>query len=201
MLKKIKVIVYIFILSIIPMIISYNNVFSLRNPIATIQIENYGDIKIELYPKIAPNTVNNFIYLANTGFYDGLKFHRVIKGFMAQAGCPKGNGSGNAGYFIKGEFSANGIENNLKHEKGIVSMARSSGYNTASSQFFIMDGTAEHLDGLYSGFGKVISGYDILNKITNTPVDNNDMPVKDITINKITIDTKGVHYKLPTKIR
>lgn len=168
-------------------------------PIASITVEGYGVIKAELYPEIAPNTVNNFIYLANKNFYNNLKFHRVIKGFMIQGGDPKGNGTGGPGYSIEGEFTSNGFANSLKHTKGVLSMARSQDPNSAGSQFFIMSGDAPHLDGEYAAFGKVISGLDVVDKIQNVETNPSDAPKKDVVITSITVDTKGVDYKEPKK--
>lgn len=168
-------------------------------PIATIKVEGFGEIQAELYPEIAPNTVNNFIYLANKGFYNNLKFHRVIKGFMIQGGDPKGNGTGGPGYSIEGEFTSNGFANSLKHTKGVLSMARAQDPNSAGSQFFIMSGDAPNLDGEYAAFGKVISGLDIVDKIQNVETSSADAPKKDVVITSITVDTKGVEYKEPNK--
>lgn len=169
-------------------------------PIATINIKGYGSIKAELYPNIAENTVRNFISLANSGFYDGLTFHRIIDNFMIQGGDPNGDGTGGTDYCIKGEFEANGIENTLKHEDGVLSMARSNSYNSAGSQFFIMNSTATYLDGNYAAFGKVIEGMDIVYKISKVSTDANDKPLEDVIIESITIDTKGIKYDEPIKI-
>ena len=139
-------------------------------PVVTIEVEEYGNIVVELYPEIAPNTVANFVSLVESGFYDGLTFHRVIENFMIQGGCPKGDGTGDPGYKIKGEFTANGFENNLKHERGVISMARSMAYDSAGSQFFIMHEDAPHLDGQYAAFGKVIDGMDTVDNIAATRV-------------------------------
>lgn len=168
-------------------------------PIATITVDGYGVIEAELYPEIASNTVNNFIYLANKGFYDNLKFHRIIKGFMIQGGDPQGNGTGGPGYSIEGEFTSNGFANSLKHTKGVLSMARSQDPDSAGSQFFIMTGDAPHLDGDYAAFGKVISGMGVVEKIENVKTGSNDAPEKDVVIKSITVDTKGVEYKEPVK--
>ena len=166
-----------------------------QNPIVTIEMENGDIMKAELYPEVAPNTVNNFISLANSGFYDGLTFHRIIDGFMIQGGDPTGTGTGGPGYGIKGEFATNGVVGNtLKHEKGVLSMARATDPNSAGSQFFIMLGTAEHLDGSYAAFGKVISGLDIVKSISKVTTDNNDKPKEEVVIESITVDTKGVNY-------
>ncbi len=170
-------------------------------PIATITVEGYGDIKAELYPEIAPNTVNNFISLANSGFYNNLKFHRIIKGFMIQGGDPEGNGTGGPGYSIEGEFTSNGFANSLKHTKGVLSMARAQDPNSAGSQFFIMTGDAQHLDGDYAAFGKVISGLDIVEEIEKVKTGANDVPKEDVVIKSINVDTKGTEYKEPTKIK
>lgn len=168
-------------------------------PIATITVDGYGVMEAELYPEIAPNTVNNFISLANKGFYNNLKFHRVIKGFMIQGGDPKGNGTGGPGYSIEGEFTSNGFANSLKHTTGVLSMARAQDPNSAGSQFFIMSGDAPHLDGEYAAFGKVISGLDVIDKIQNVETASADAPKKDVIITSITVDTKGVEYKEPNK--
>ena len=170
-------------------------------PIATIKVKNFGTIKAELYPDKAPNTVNNFISLANSGFYDGLIFHRVIKGFMNQGGDPNGIGTGGPGYSIKGEFSSNGYtKNDLKHTAGVLSMARASNPDSAGSQFFIMAEDASYLDGDYAAFGKVTEGMDVVEAINSVETDRNDKPLKDVVIESITVDTKGVDYKEPEKI-
>ena len=169
-------------------------------PVATIIIKDYGTIEAELYPHIAPNTVNNFIYLANNGFYDELTFHRVIKDFMIQGGDPNGDGTGGPGSSIKGEFTKNKFKNDLKHTEGILSMARSQNKNSAGSQFFIMTKDASHLDGQYAAFGKVISGMNIVHEIENVKTDANDKPVKNIIIESIKVDTKGVKYDEPEKM-
>ena len=168
-------------------------------PVATINVEGYGAMEIELYPEIAPNTVNNFISLANKGFYNNLKFHRIIKGFMIQGGDPKGTGTGGPGYSIEGEFTSNGFANSLKHTKGVISMARTQDPNSAGSQFFIMSGDAPSLDGEYAAFGKVISGLEVLDKIQSVETNSSDAPKKDVIITSITVDTKGVEYKEPNK--
>ena len=171
-------------------------------PIATIKIKDFGTIKAELYPDKAPNTVNNFISLANSGFYDGLIFHRVIKGFMNQGGDPDGVGTGGPGYSIKGEFSNNGYTNNdLKHTAGVLSMARANEPDSAGSQFFIMAEEASYLDGDYAAFGKVIEGMDVVNDINSVQTNSNDKPLKDVVIESITVDTKGIDYKEPEKIQ
>ena len=168
-------------------------------PIATIEVDGFGTIEAELYPEIAPNTVNNFIYLSNSGFYDNLTFHRVIKGFMIQGGDPEGNGTGGPGYSIEGEFTSNGIANSLKHTEGVLSMARAQDPNSAGSQFFIMTKAASHLDGDYAAFGKVISGMDIVHEIENVKTDSNDKPEEAVVIKSIKVDTKGVDYPEPEK--
>ena len=171
-------------------------------PIATIKVKGFGTIKAELYPNKAPNTVNNFISLANSGFYDGLIFHRVIKGFMNQGGDPEGNGIGGPGYSIKGEFSNNGYtKNDLKHTSGVLSMARASNPDSAGSQFFIMAEDASYLDGDYAAFGKVIEGMDVVEAINSVETDSNDKPLKDVVIENITVDTKGIDYKEPEKVK
>lgn len=170
------------------------------NPIATITMENNDTIKVELYPTIAPNTVNNFISLAESGFYDGLIFHRVIPGFMIQGGDPEGRGTGGPGYGIKGEFESNGVENELNHERGVLSMARSQDPDSAGSQFFIMVAEATHLDGEYAAFGKVTEGMEAVDKIVNVDRDNQDKPVEDQKIKQITVETFGVEYPEPEKI-
>ena len=169
----------------------------MTNPIVTFEIENGGVIKAELYPEVAPNTVNNFIDLINKGFYDGIIFHRVIPGFMIQGGCPDGNGMGGPGYGIKGEFSRNGFKNDLKHTKGVLSMARTNVPDSAGSQFFLMVADAPHLDAQYAGFGKVIEGMDVADKIVSTKTDYNDKPYEDQKIIKVTVDTFGVTYSAP----
>ncbi|MCX7884438.1 MAG: peptidylprolyl isomerase [Caloramator sp.] len=165
-----------------------------NNPIATIEMENGNKIKIELYPDVAPNTVKNFIFLINKGFYDGIIFHRVIPGFMIQGGDPNGNGTGGPGYTIKGEFSRNGFENNLKHDRGVISMARTMMPNSAGSQFFIMVKAAPHLDGQYAAFGKVIEGMDEVDRIVNSERNEMDKPFKDQRMKKVTVETFGVEY-------
>ena len=171
-----------------------------QNPVATIEMSDGSIIKAELYPDVAPNTVNNFIYLANNGFYDGLTFHRCISGFMIQGGDPNGNGSGGPGYSIKGEFSNNGITNDLKHTKGVLSMARTSDYDGAGSQFFIMVSTRPNLDGDYAAFGNVTEGIEYVEAIADTEVDENSKPVTDQVIKSITVDTFGVYYPVPEVI-
>ena len=163
-------------------------------------MENEDVIKAELYPDIAPVSVNNFISLINKNFYDGLIFHRVIKGFMIQGGDPEGTGMGGPDYSIRGEFAQNGFPNDLKHTEGVLSMARSMHPNSAGSQFFIMHKTSPHLDGAYAAFGKVIEGMEIVNKIAETATDYNDRPLEDQRIKKVTVDTFGVEYPEPEKI-
>lgn len=171
----------------------------MSNPIVTINMEDGSVIKAELYPDIAPNSVNNFISLIKNGFYNGLIFHRVIKGFMIQGGCPEGTGMGGPGYSIKGEFASNGVKNNLKHTKGVLSMARAMSPNSAGSQFFIMHEDAPHLDGEYAAFGKVIEGMDVVDKIANEATDYSDRPLSEQKIKEVTVDTMGVEYPEPEK--
>lgn len=171
----------------------------MTNPIVTITMENGDSIKVELYPEIAPNTVRNFISLANKGFYDGLIFHRVIRGFMIQGGCPQGTGTGGPGYNIKGEFAQNGFQNNLSHDPGVISMARAMHPDSAGSQFFIMHKAAPHLDGSYAAFGKIIEGMDIVNKIAETDTDYSDRPLDEQKMKKVTVDTMGTEYPEPEK--
>lgn len=170
-----------------------------QNPIVTFTMENGDIIKAELYPEIAPVSVNNFISLINKNFYDGLIFHRVIKGFMIQGGDPEGTGMGGPGYSIKGEFSANGFENNLKHTEGVLSMARSMMPDSAGSQFFIMHKTSPHLDGSYAAFGKVIEGMENVNKIAETPTDYSDRPLTEQKLKSVTVETFGVDYPEPER--
>ena len=170
------------------------------NPIITITMDSGDVIKAELYPEIAPNTVNNFISLVKDKFYDGLIFHRVISGFMIQGGCPNGNGMGGPGYKIKGEFTQNGFENNLKHTAGVLSMARAMHPDSAGSQFFIMHKDAPHLDGAYAAFGKVTEGMDVVNKIAETRTDYSDRPLDPQGIDTITVETFGVEYPAPEKV-
>lgn len=178
-----------------------------QNPIATITMEDGGVIKLELYPEIAPNTVKNFIHLANSGFYDGVIFHRVIEGFMIQGGDPDGRGTGGPGYRIKGEFSNNNHKNDLSHERGVISMARqgnpyfpASAYNTAGSQFFIMHADSDFLDGDYAAFGKVIEGMDVVDRIATTETDGSDRPLEMQTMQSVRVDTFGVDYGEPDRI-
>ena len=169
----------------------------MSNPIVTITMANGDIMKAELYPDVAPNTVNNFISLVKKGFYDGLVFHRVIRGFMIQGGCPQGTGMGGPGYSIKGEFSYNGFANDLKHTPGVVSMARAMNPNSAGSQFFIMHETSPHLDGQYAAFGKVTEGMDVVNKIAETTTDYSDRPLEPQMIKSMTVETFGVDYPEP----
>ena len=170
-----------------------------KNPIVTITMKNGGVIKCELYPEIAPESVNNFISLINKHFYDGLIFHRVIRGFMIQGGCPDGNGTGGPDYSIKGEFSGNGFKNDLKHTAGVISMARSMMPDSAGSQFFIMHKNSPHLDGAYAAFGKVIDGMDVVNKIAETATDYSDRPLQPQVMKTVTVETFGVDYPEPEK--
>ena len=170
----------------------------MANPIVTFET-TAGIIKAELYPEIAPNTVNNFISLINKEFYDGLIFHRVIKGFMIQGGDPEGVGIGGPGYSIKGEFAMNGFENNLAHTEGVLSMARSQMPNSAGSQFFIMHKNAPHLEGQYAAFGKVTEGMEVVNAIAETKTDYSDAPLEPQMMIKVTVDTQGVEYPEPEK--
>lgn len=171
----------------------------MANPVVTITMENGDVIKAELYPEVASNTVNNFISLVKKGYYDGLIFHRVIRGFMIQGGCPQGTGMGGPGYSIKGEFSQNGVKNDLKHTEGVLSMARSMMPNSAGSQFFIMHKDAPHLDGAYAAFGKVTEGMNVVDKIANERTDYSDRPLKEQKIKSMTVDTFGVDYPEPEK--
>lgn len=170
-----------------------------QNPIVTITMESGDVIKLELYPEIAPQSVNNFISLVNKNFYDGLIFHRVIRGFMIQGGCPDGTGMGGPGYSIKGEFAQNGFANDLKHTEGVLSMARSMMPNSAGSQFFIMHKNSPHLDGSYAAFGKVTEGIDVVNKIAETATDYSDRPLEKQMMKSVTVDTFGVEYPEPEK--
>jgi len=170
------------------------------NPIVTINMKDGSVIKAELYPEIAPNTVNNFISLIKKGFYNGLIFHRVIEGFMLQGGCPKGTGTGGPGYCIRGEFTDNGFKNDLKHEPGVLSMARTMVPDSAGSQFFIMHETSPHLDGQYAAFGKVIDGIDVVNKIASVSTDYRDKPRIPQVMESVTVETFGVDYPEPEKI-
>lgn len=171
-----------------------------QNPIITFEMENGDIMKAELYPQVAPNTVNNFISLVNKGFYDGLIFHRVINGFMIQGGDPEGTGMGGPGYGIKGEFAQNGFANDLKHTAGVLSMARSMMPNSAGSQFFIMHKDAPHLDGAYAAFGKIIEGMDVVNKIAEVATDYSDRPMEDQRMKTVTVETFGVDYGEPETV-
>ena len=173
---------------------------TMKNPVITIEMENGKTIKAELYPEEAPNTVNNFISLASSGFYDGLIFHRVIYGFMIQGGDPAGIGTGGPGYCIKGEFALNGFtQNDLKHERGVLSMARAASMDSAGSQFFIMQKNASHLDGQYAAFGKVTEGIEVVDEIASVSTDWNDKPKIPQTMKKVTVETFGVEYAQPVK--
>ena len=170
-----------------------------QNPIVTFEMENGAKMTAELYPEIAPNTVNNFISLVKAGFYDGLIFHRCIPGFMIQGGDPNGTGTGGPGYEIPGEFTANGFQNDLKHDKGVLSMARTNDPDSAGSQFFIMVEKAPHLDGQYAAFGKIIEGIETADAIVSTPTDWNDKPKTPQKLKVVTVDTFGVDYPAPKK--
>lgn len=170
-----------------------------KNPLVTIEMEEGGRIIIELDPASAPNTVNNFIALAESGFYNGLTFHRVIPGFMIQGGCPEGFGTGNPGYRIKGEFSANRFQNPIKHKRGIISMARSQHNDSAGCQFFITVEAAPHLDGQYAAFGMVTEGMEIIDKIVSVPTDPRDMPLEPQRIKQVSVEKFNVHYEEPEK--
>ena len=172
----------------------------MANPIVTIEMENGDIIKAELYPEIAPNTVNNFISLVKKGFYDGVIFHRVIPGFMIQGGDPKGIGVGGPGYSIKGEFTANSFKNDLKHARGVLSMARTMAPNSAGSQFFIMHQNSPHLDGQYAAFGRVTEGIEAVDAVANVRTDYNDKPRTPQVMKKVTVETFGVEYPEPEKV-
>ena len=172
----------------------------MSNPIVTFEMESGGKMVAELYPEVAPNTVNNFISLIKKGFFDGLIFHRVIPGFMIQGGDPQGSGMGGPGYEIPGEFTANGFQNDLKHDRGVLSMARSSNPDSAGSQFFIMVDPAPHLDGQYAAFGKVIEGMEVADAIVSGKTDWNDRPRQKQVMKKVTVDTFGVEYPEPEKV-
>ena len=172
---------------------------TMANPIVTFEMENGDIMKAELYPDVAPNTVNNFISLVQNGFYNGLIFHRVICGFMIQGGCPQGIGTGGPGYQIKGEFLQNGFPNHLRHEPGVLSMARAMHPDSAGSQFFIMHETSPHLDGSYAAFGKVIEGLDVVNKIAEVATDFRDKPLEPQVMKSVTVDTQGETYAEPEK--
>lgn len=169
----------------------------MANPVVTFTMADGGVIRAELYPDIAPNTVNNFISLVKKGFYDGLIFHRVIKGFMIQGGDPDGNGTGGPGYGIKGEFAQNGVQNDLRHTAGVLSMARSMMPDSAGSQFFIMHQDAPHLDGAYAAFGKVTEGQEVVDRIAETATDYSDRPLEEQVMQSVTVDTFGVDYPEP----
>ncbi len=169
-------------------------------PLVTFEMENGGKMVAELYPEVAPNTVNNFIFLVKKRFYDGLLFHRVIPGFMIQGGDPEGTGMGGPGYAIKGEFSSNGVKNDLQHDRGVLSMARSMRPNSAGSQFFIMVEKAPHLDGEYAAFGKVVEGMEVADAIVSVATDRNDRPRQDQRIKSVTVDTFGVEYPAPVTV-
>ena len=171
-----------------------------QNPLVTMTINGEDTIKIELYPEVAPNTVNNFISLINKGFYNGVGFHRIIKGFMIQGGDPEGTGMGGPGYCIKGEFNQNGFKNDLKHTAGVISMARTMMPNTAGSQFFIMVADAPHLDGQYASFGMVIEGQDVADRIVNVKRNWSDKPKEPQVMKKVTVETFGVDYPEPEKV-
>ena len=171
-----------------------------QNPVVTITMANGDVMKAELYPEIAPKTVNNFISLVSKGYYDGLIFHRVIAGFMIQGGCPNGNGMGGPGYSIKGEFTQNGFKNTLKHTEGVLSMARSMMPNSAGSQFFIMHQNSPHLDGAYAAFGKVVEGLDVVDSIAQVGTDWSDRPMVPQIIESMTVETFGVEYPEPEKM-
>ena len=172
----------------------------MANPVVTITMANGDVMKAELYPEIAPNTVNNFISLVQDGFYDGLIFHRVIRGFMIQGGCPNGTGMGGPGYTIKGEFSQNAFANTLDHTPGVLSMSRAMHPASAGSQFFIMHEAAPHLDGAYAAFGKITEGMDVVNKIAETRTDYSDRPLEEQKIQSMTVDTFGTQYPAPEKL-
>ena len=172
----------------------------MKNPLVTMILENGDMMKIELYPEIAPESVRNFVYLINKGFYNGLIFHRVISGFMIQGGCPRGIGTVGPGYSIKGEFSRNGFKNDLKHTRGVISMARSMLPNSAGSQFFIMHKDSPHLDGSYAAFGKVVEGIEVVDKIASVATDYNDKPLNNIIIKTVEVELFGEEYQLPTKL-
>lgn len=169
------------------------------NPVVTMTVKDYGTMKIQLFPDVAPESVNNFISLANSGFYNGTVFHRIISGFMIQGGDPTGTGTGGPGYHIKGEFSSNGVENNVSHVRGVISMARTPVPDSAGCQFFIVHRASTYLDGEYAAFGYLTEGADVLDAIANTKV-NGSSPVEDVVIESVTVDTKGVEYPEPNKL-
>jgi|SRR5690554_2869886 len=172
----------------------------MKNPIVTITMENSDELKVELYPNIAPNTVNNFISLVKKGYYNNIIFHRVIDNFMIQGGCPNGTGTGGPGYSIKGEFTSNGFINELEHTEGVISMARTNEPNSAGSQFFIMHKISPHLDGQYAAFGKVIEGMEVVNKVAETDTDNYDRPLTPQVMRTVTVETFGEEYPEPEKL-
>ena len=169
----------------------------MEHPTVVLNVKDYGKITLELMPEQAPITVNNFLWLVKEGFYNGLTFHRVINGFMIQGGCPIGNGTGGPGWSITGEFKANGVDNTLRHKRGVISMARAQNPNSAGSQFFIMHGDAPHLDGQYAAFGKVIEGMDVVDEIASGYVDYEDRPQEEQVMKKVTVETFGVDYPEP----
>ena len=173
----------------------------MANPIATIEMENSGKIVMELFPDVAPQSVRNFVTLAQSGFYDGLIFHRVISGFMIQGGCPDGTGMGGPGYCIKGEFKLNGVDNNVSHKRGVVSMARAQSPNSGGSQFFIMHADGDFLDGQYAAFGQVTEGMDVVDAIAAVKTDGADRPQEEQKIKSITVDTQGKTYMPPEKLK
>lgn len=177
-----------------------DNITMAQNPVVTFTMENGDVIRAELYPDIAPISVNNFISLITANFYDGLIFHRVIRGFMIQGGDPEGTGMGGPGYSIRGEFASNGVPNDLKHTEGVLSMARSMAPDSAGSQFFIMHKTSPHLDGQYAAFGKVIEGMDVVNRIAETATDYSDRPLENQVMKSVTVDCFGVEYPQPEKL-
>ena len=178
----------------------WHRTLKMKNPIVTMEIKDRGTVKIELYPTVAPETVNNFISLINKGYYDGLKFHRVIKDFMIQGGDPKGTGAGGPGYNIKGEFTSNGFQNDLKHTPGVISMARTMVPDSAGSQFFLMTSTSPHLEENNAGLGRVIEGYEHLAAIENTKTGRGDVPKEDQIMEKLTVETFGETYPEPQKL-
>lgn len=171
-----------------------------QNPIVTFEMENGDLMKAELYPEIAPNTVNNFISLIQSGYYNGLCFHRVIRGFMIQGGCPEGTGTGGPSYSIRGEFAQNGFSNDLKHSPGVLSMARTMAPDSAGSQFFIMHKDSPHLDGAYAAFGKITEGMEIVDRIAETDTDYSDRPIKPQVLKTVTVETFGETYPEPEKV-
>lgn len=171
-----------------------------QNPIVTFEMENGDLMKAELYPEIAPNTVNNFISLIQSGYYNGLCFHRVIRGFMIQGGCPEGTETGGPGYSIRGEFAQNGFSNDLKHSPGVLSMARTMAPDSAGSQFFIMHKDSPHLDGAYAAFGKITEGMEIVDRIAETDTDYSDRPIKPQVLKTVTVETFGETYPEPEKV-